>query len=232
MPVIESNDSSLKKVLGQKQPALLMLYRGDEKNKPLHDALKREAKKNDGDLLVISVDVNENPNTHGKYGDPMTPALITMTPAFFGRKIKSTAESIRPADIRAHIDYLLNDTPLPEEKPEEIEEKKGKKAVHITQQTFRKDVLKSKTPVLVDFWAVWCGPCQTIAPFVDNMARKYSGQVKVVKVNVDENPALSQQFGIQSIPTFIMFEGGQPVSRLAGANPNAIETIIQETIEP
>lgn len=232
MTLITPNDTHLKKVLGQKQPALLMFYNGSEKpDKPLHDALSREAKKREGELLVIAVDVNENPQSYARYGSPETPALVTLTAAFFGRKIKSTAERIRPADLRAHIEHLLNDAPLPQNQPEaEPKEAKGKKAVHVTQQTFRSTVLKSNTPVLVDFWAPWCGPCLSIAPFIDQMAQKYAGSVKVVKLNVDENQKLAGQFGVQSIPTFIVFDGGQPVNRSTGASPGSIENMIREAL--
>ncbi|MBC7870964.1 MAG: thioredoxin family protein, partial [Chitinophagaceae bacterium] len=119
------------------------------------------------------------------------PAVVTLVPGLLGRKIKSKAESIRPADLRAHIDYLLNDTPLPEAKPAPQSEasKAVKKAAHVTDSTFKQEVLKSSKPVLVDFWAAWCGPCQNIAPFVDQMAGQYAGKVKVVKLNVDESKA-------------------------------------------
>lgn len=230
---ITSDDRGLKKVLGQKQPAIVVLFDGsDKKDKPLLDAMKREAKKNAGELLVVRVDVSENPNTLAKYDHPEVPALVALTPAFFGRKIKSSAESIRPSDFRAHVDHLLNDAPLPEETPHQNNSNGSgsKKPVKVTEATFRKEVLRSKKPVLVDFWAVWCGPCQTVAPYVDRVANEYSGKLKVAKVNVDENPRLSGQFAVQSIPTFMIFEGGQPVARIAGANPTTIKQMIDEVL--
>ena len=237
MPVlntpITTDDRNLKKVLGQKQPAIVVLYDGNQNDKPLQDALKGEAKKHAGELLVVRVDVSENPGTLAKYNDPETPALVTLTQAFFGRKVKSSAEGVRPSDIRAHIKHLLNDTPLPEPNTKNGVSKQGrsqKKAAHVTQSTFRKEVLKSKVPVLVDFWADWCGPCHAVAPFVDELAHKYKGKAKVVKVNVDQNQAISQQFMIQSIPTFIVFDGGQPVGRLTGGNPRGIQNLLDDAL--
>ena len=230
---INADDKSLKKVLGRKQPALIYLYDGGEKNKPLDDALKREAKKNADELLVVKVDVRENPDAHARYGNPGTPALVTLTQAFFGRKEKSAAENVRPADVRAHIAHLLHDEPLPQAKSQaDSAEKSSKGAKHVNNTTWRKEVLKSKTPVLVDFWAAWCGPCNVVAPFIDQMADKYAGQVKVVKLNTEESRKIAGQFSIQSIPTFILFDGGQPVSRISGASPRAIERMIQDALVP
>jgi thioredoxin 1 len=92
-------------------------------------------------------------------------------------------------------------------------------AVAVTQDNFDSEVLKSGVPVLVDFWAAWCGPCRAIAPTVEEIASEYSGRLKVVKVDVDENQDVSIQYGVQSIPTLILFKAGQPVERLVGAYP-------------
>lgn len=238
MPVLDTpittDDRSLKKVLGMKEPALLVLYDGRQKDTPLEDALQREARKRAGDLLVVRVDISQNPETHAQYNHPQTPALVTLTKAMFGRKVKSKAERIRPADVRAHIDYLLNDTPLPEAKPQTSAQPQsaGKKAGHVTDATFRQEVLKSKVPVLVDFWAAWCGPCQVIAPYVDQVAKDYAGKIKVVKLNVDESKLTANQYNVRSIPTFIMFDGGQPVERFSGASPQAIRQMVEETLLP
>jgi thioredoxin 1 len=84
---------------------------------------------------------------------------------------------------------------------------------------FESEVLQSDIPVLVDFWAEWCGPCQLLAPTIDELATEYAGRVKVGKVDVDRASRIAARFGIQSIPTVILFENGQPVERLVGARP-------------
>ncbi len=92
-------------------------------------------------------------------------------------------------------------------------------AVAVTSQTFDTEVLQSKEPVLVDFWAAWCGPCRIIAPVVEEIAGEYRGKLKVVKLDVDENNDISVRYGVQSIPTLLLFKGGELVERVIGARP-------------
>ena len=91
--------------------------------------------------------------------------------------------------------------------------------VHITDSTFDAEVLKSDLPVLTDFWAEWCGPCKAIAPILNQIAEEYEGRIKITKVDVDQSNQMAMQFGVQSIPTMILFKNGQPVERLVGAMP-------------
>jgi thioredoxin 1 len=92
-------------------------------------------------------------------------------------------------------------------------------AAAVTDVTFDQEVIESSMPVLVDFWAPWCGPCRMVAPVVDEIAEMYVGQIKVVKVNTDENPGVATKYGIRSIPTLMIFKGGQRVDMVVGAVP-------------
>jgi thioredoxin 1 len=98
----------------------------------------------------------------------------------------------------------------------------------VTDASFKEDVLDSNLPVLVDFWAPWCGPCRMVAPVVDEIAQQYEGKVKVVKLNTDENPSTASQYGIRSIPTLMIFKGGQRVDMVVGAVP---KTTLANTLE-
>ncbi len=93
------------------------------------------------------------------------------------------------------------------------------KAVEITDSNFDQEVLKAETPVLVDFWAEWCGPCRMVGPVVEELAGDYEGKVKVGKVDVDSNPQISMKYGIRSIPSLLIFKDGEVVDQIVGAVP-------------
>jgi thioredoxin 1 len=97
----------------------------------------------------------------------------------------------------------------------------GADVVNIGDENFGKEVLESKEPVLVDFWATWCAPCRAIAPAVEELATQYKGKVKVAKMDIDNNQDTPQQYGIRSIPTLLVFKGGKVVDQIVGAVPKA-----------
>jgi thioredoxin 1 len=90
---------------------------------------------------------------------------------------------------------------------------------HVTDASFEADVVKSDIPVLVDFWAEWCGPCRMIAPVLEDLAKEYAGKIKIVKVNVDENSVSAATYGVRGIPTLLLFKNGQVVDTKVGALP-------------
>ena len=107
----------------------------------------------------------------------------------------------------------------------------SEKVVTITQDNFENEVLKSDTPVLVDFWAEWCGPCKRVAPVLDELAGEMDGKVRIAKLNVDENQQIAYQFQVSSIPTFILFKGGQMADRMLGAVPkSAFQSFIERNL--
>ena len=91
------------------------------------------------------------------------------------------------------------------------------KILHISDSSFEKDVLGADKPVLVDYWAEWCGPCKMIAPVLEDMAKEYAGRLTVAKLDIDANPGITSQFGIRGIPTLILFKGGKPHAQKVGA---------------
>jgi thioredoxin 1 len=92
-------------------------------------------------------------------------------------------------------------------------------ATAVTEQSFEQEVLQSDRPVIVDFWAEWCGPCHAVAPILDRIVEERNGELKLVKVNIDEEQGLAMRFGVQSIPTMILFKDGEPAAAAIGAQP-------------
>jgi thioredoxin len=224
---ITTDDNSLKRVLGQSLPVVLYLY-----NRPdpaLDAALNQVAEENAGAILVARVDATANPQTHATYGRPALPALLTLDEG----EIESRAANIRPQDIDEHVDFLLGNGPKPLETTTESETRaaSGGSPVPVTDGSFPGDVLQSDLPVLVDFWAPWCGPCHMVAPVLERLAAQYAGKIKVAKLNVDENPVRASQYQAMSIPMLLMFKGGDPVGKLVGAHPQPnIEQLIQRSL--
>ncbi len=97
----------------------------------------------------------------------------------------------------------------------------GQHTIEFSDSNFEQEVLSASDGVLVDFWAPWCGPCRQIAPLIDQLAEQFSGTVKIGKLNIDENPSVTGQYGIQSIPTLLLFKDGEVVERFVGMPPKA-----------
>ncbi len=95
-------------------------------------------------------------------------------------------------------------------------------ALEFTNENFQQEVIESDIPVLVDFWAVWCGPCKMLTPTIEQLSSEYEGKVKIGKVNVDENQELAAQYGIMSIPTIMIFKNGQVVEQFIGVQPKTV----------
>jgi len=107
----------------------------------------------------------------------------------------------------------------------------SEKITHTSDAAFQKDVLDSDTPVLLDFWAEWCGPCKSIAPVLDQLADQYDGKLKIVKINIDENQNTPRQFGVRGIPTLMVFKGGKVEATQIGAvGKSQLDQMIQKAI--
>ena len=225
---ITTTDASLDRVLGTGLPVALVFLNGDS---GLDEALKSLAAKNAGKLLVVKIDAKDNPSSARRYKFSAFPAVVTIRQGM----ILSQAEAIAPADLAKHAAYLLGEGPRPATRPAPRPsyapsdghgaEPSGAGAgvaghpVVVTEATFDEQVVRSSEPVLIDFWAPWCGPCRMVGPIVERLAGEMAGRLRVAKVNVDENPGLQAKFGIQGIPTMMIFKDGQLVDRWTGALP-------------
>ncbi|MBZ0299902.1 MAG: hypothetical protein K8J31_09185, partial [Anaerolineae bacterium] len=200
MPVfdtpITTDDRSLPRVLGQKLPVVLYLY--DRPDPVLDDAFSRAARKHAGQILVTRVDATQNPQTYADYNRPQLPALLTLDEG----EIESRAENIRPGDVDEHVDFLLGEGPKPTETHAQAAARtaSGAAPVPVSDGSFERDVLQSDLPVLVDFWAPWCGPCHMVAPTLERLAQQYAGKIRIAKLNVDQNPGTAQRYQAMSIP--------------------------------
>lgn len=104
--------------------------------------------------------------------------------------------------------------------------------IHVTDESFDKVVLKSQIPVIVDFWAPWCGPCRMVAPTLEKLAKEYAGKLLVTKVNTDENPDWATKFGVQGIPTMLFVSGGKIAHRQVGALPESmLRNVVEQFLE-
>jgi thioredoxin 1 len=227
---INTGDQSVERVLKAGLPVTLVLLDGTPLS-GLEQSMKQIARQNAGDLLVAKMQIKDNPETARRLGISRTPAVAT----FRDGKELSKAEAISAADLEQHTNYLLGKGPRPvqQTRPSSATQSRpysrpqsGTGAAAgdghpqaVTDASFEQEVMRSAIPVLVDFWAPWCGPCRMTEPIVEKLARELSGRLKVAKVNVDENPMVAGRYGIQSIPTMLVVKNGQIADRWVGALP-------------
>jgi len=103
--------------------------------------------------------------------------------------------------------------------------------IEVNQDSFQKSVLEAQKPILVDFWAPWCGPCKAVAPVIEELAKEYQGKVDFAKVNVDDSPFIASKFNVMSIPTLILFKDGKPIEQVVGFKPkDQIKKLIDKTV--
>jgi thioredoxin len=198
----------------------------------LEQSLKGLARDQAGQLLVVQVPVKDSPEAVRRYQVGHFPAVVTVRE---GKKL-SQAEGVSGQDVEKHAAYLLGKGPRPQaaangrsgasQGPAAGGEGKPRA---VTDATFEQEVMRSPQPVLVDFWAPWCGPCRMVEPVLEKLAREMAGRVRIAKVNVDENPRIAGQYGVQSIPTMMVVRDGQVLDRWAGALP---EMALRNRIAP
>jgi thioredoxin 1 len=222
---INTDDANLQKVVIQALPVILHLYRQPDTS--LNGTLAALAKDQAGKLLVARVDATQNQQVYAHYKQPSLPAIFAIKDG----EIQSFSASAQPADVKAHAAYLLGQGPKPAQSTSAPAPKGNGQPVKVTDSSFERDVLQSDIPVLVDFWAAWCGPCRMIAPSLDKIAQNYAGRLKVAKLNVDENQRMAAKYQATSIPLLVLFKDGKVVNKLLGAHPQAsIERFIEPSV--
>lgn len=221
---ITSNDQSIDRVLATGLPVAFVFLDGRE-GPGIEETSRKLARENAGKLLVVRIQKQDNPKTTQRYQIQRAPAVVTIRDS----KVLSRAEGISDTDLERHVAYLLGNGPEPTTQAPAYAQAPYDRATPgsdgkphtVTEATFDREVMSSRQPVLVDFWAPWCGPCRMTEPAIEKLAHELSGRLLVAKVNVDENPYISQRFGVQSIPTMMVVKDGQIVDRWVGAYPES-----------
>ena len=243
-----SSDQSIDRVLNAGLPVLLVS--ADKASAAaLESALKSLASSEAGNLLVVQIDPKDSPQTAARFHLQAAPAVAAVKD---GQAI-SQGQRVSAADITAHARYLLGKGPHPPTpaaapprpassgftqpasgngQPASGYSQAGTaQPVIVTDASFDQEVMRSSVPVVVDFWAPWCGPCRMVAPVLDKLAREWSGRVKIVKVNVDENPQAAGRYGVRSIPTMLVVKDGRVIDQWAGALPeHAMRSRLERSI--
>lgn len=223
-PII-SNDQSIDRLLAAELPVVILFWQGAEIPAGVNQALIDLADREAGGLIVAKINGDDNPTAAAQF-DVRGPLVLVA--ARDGKEV-SRVEGPTPADVEAHARFLLGRAGRPPERREAPRQaakshasvSKGADArpVAVTDATFEDMVLKADVPVLVDFWAPWCGPCHIVAPALDKLARDFAGRLRVAKVNVDQNPHFAGVYGVQGIPTLLMVRDGKIVDRQVGVLP-------------
>jgi thioredoxin 1 len=221
---ITTNDQSIDRVLATGLPIAFIFLDGRE-GPGIAEISKKLARENAGKLLVVKIRKPDNPKAAQRYQIERTPAVVTIREG----QVLSKAEGTSQTELERHVDYLLGNGPKPTA-PAPFDGQAARsdsrtsfdgKPQTVTEATFDQEVMRARQPVLVDFWAPWCGPCRMTDPILEKMAHELAGRLVVAKVNVDENPYISQRFGVQSIPTMMIVKNGQIVDRWVGAYPES-----------
>lgn len=218
--VLASSDMSLDRVLNAGLPAALIFY-DRELPSDLRQSMDDLARQYAGKVLIVMLSRRDAPQALARFNVREFPTLITVRE----NKSISRQDNLQVTNLKPHIAHLVGEGPLPVSRAADsgpnVKRGTGEGPLAVNESNFEREVLRADRPVLVDFWASWCAPCRMVEPTVEKLAHEQSA-LKVVKVNVDENPNLASRFRAMSIPTMIVIKGGQEVDRWVGAQPENV----------
>ena len=230
---IHTNDQAIDRVLRAGLPvALVFVAPNCPPCAALDPTLKALAKAFAGDALVVKIDAAENLATVQRFGATVAPFTLFLKN---GRVVDQVAGAVEADALHARFNFMLGrgsqpapvsgpSMPLtvptrPTSPPPAAAPAGNGHPVTVTDNNFEQMVLRSSQPVLVDFWAAWCGPCRTVAPSVEQLAREFMGRAVVAKLDVDANPRTTGRYNIRSIPSLLIFHNGRVVDQIVGAQP-------------
>lgn len=223
---ITASAATLERALQTTLPKILVFYH-QTLPADVEAAMKQLAKNTAEKLLIVKLDTSENPALNSQY--QLSQGLPVLIAWREGKEIARTHNGT-PATLQNYADYLTGKTSeIVKEAPATA--KPTHKPVNITDSSFAEVVLASDKPVLVDFWAAWCGPCRAVAPTLEKLAGEFAGKAVIAKLDVDQNPRTSQLFRVQSIPTLLVFKNGKLVDQAVGALPEpTLRKLIQKHV--
>ena len=224
------SEIELEAILNSDQPALLVFSRSDDLRGDFSSALKNAAAENP-DIVVAQI----NPDNHPQVAERFAIGAKAVMIAYHNGEVLSRRSRPWGTDVPLVIEMLQEVSPKTETPTTTVQEENTNmetQPVHVTDETFQAEVIDYHLPVIVDFWAPWCGPCKMVAPTLEKLAQEYAGKIRVAKVNTDENPQLSMAFRIMSIPTIMAVKDQTIVFSQPGALPEpALRELIDKVIE-